>query len=285
MGRPQNPPRFQRIKHGKDEVVNRIQDNVQKAVDSVSETLEDYPTTTESDAAIASAVAAALASIPPQHAALLAVTAIISGTSRAVVANCNRAVALLFGGGGGGGGVGASAGSPQVNVGGGGASGGMAMFTTSTIPASWSYSIAAGGTAGTSGGGTGGTGGNTVFTDGATICTSYGGLGGVGDASAATTPSLTAGGMPSASSTNAIIIAQGQPGGDGIHLQGTSSNRSGHGGGTIFGMGGPGLLVNGAGNPGVIYGTGGSGALAMNGGAAQQGGAGASGLIILLEFG
>ena len=183
----------------------------------------------------------------------------------------------MVGGGGGGGGCGTTG-----LAGGGGSAGGYAEGSTATIPsASWSIAIGAAGTAGVSGASQtdGGAGGNTTISNGTTTTTAFGGPGGV--ASTSTTQGVSvAGGAAPAVSTNGDVNSSGEPGGRGINLT-TTACVTGQGGSGPFGAGGRSKSVGSAGDTGIGYGAGGSGASVSS----SNGGAGTAGILILEEWG
>lgn len=195
---------------------------------------------------------------------LLRTSVLTSGTSLVKIANCRRAHVRMVGGGGGG----AGAGINQYG-GGGGAAGGYAEFFTNTIPATWFFSIGAGGLAGSFVPTDGGSGGNTTFSDGATLVTAFGGGGG----------GILGPGQSPAISTNGTINGSGEPGGTQDRVT------SGRGGSSLLGgAGGPpvGNDVDSDGSPGTGYGAGGSGGYRFVTNA--SGGAGTAGAIILEEY-
>jgi hypothetical protein len=181
-----------------------------------------------------------------------------------------------FGGGGGGGGVNATTGA----AGGGGGAGGYSKLhaTASTIGASQSVTIGAGGTAGANTGGTGGTGGTTSV--GSTLLQATGGGGGNGSTSASETLPGGTGGVGSLGDVNTT-------GAPGLASVGSinSTNCIGAGGGNTM-LGGAGVSLgnsptNGS-TPATNSGSGAGGAISN--GSGQTGGVGAKGYVIITEF-
>ena len=173
----------------------------------------------------------------------------------------------LVGGGGGGGGVGGS-------TYGGGAGGAAIWYASGLTPSTgYTYAIGAGGTGGTTAPTSGTAGGNTSITLGGTTVTGSGG--GIGASGVAAMNTGGAGGAV----TNGTLQIPGQPGGMGFAY--ASITMGGAGGSTLFGGGGVnaylGYTIAGRG-----YGAGGAGGnYYMNGSAAQAGGAGMQGAILI----
>lgn len=203
-----------------------------------------------------------------------------AGTTYNPPAGCTAILVCLLAGGGGGGGTTSVA--VSAAVGGGGAAGGYAEKYYTNPPASCTYAIGAAGTAGAATGSNGGTGGDTTFTDGATLVTTKGGLGGVGQVGG-TSNVVVLGGNPGTVSTNGNLNGAGAPGGPALRISGTVA-ASGSGGESLFGGGGGGLITQGNGNAAIGLGSGGGGGCTLNGGAAQTGGAGSAGVIIVSEY-
>jgi hypothetical protein len=206
-------------------------------------------------------------------------TVILNGTtSFTTTAQTNFIKARLLGAGGQGGGCAATIGC----VGSGGGSGAYAEWDVAVSP-STAYVCAVG--AGGSTGGTGANGqngGNTTLTVGATTCTAFGGGGGVNGASISV-PVL--GGAPGSIATNGTVNCAGTPG-EGCIATGTAANnRSGAGGGCLFGGGANAVLeaTNTNGTAATGFGAGGSGA-ATSAATARAGGNGANGVIIIDEY-
>lgn len=193
-------------------------------------------------------------------------------------------VEVQAGGGGGGGCVSPAAG--QNAIGGGGAGGCYVKKTIDAdlLAATEPVLVGAGGTAGSSLS-PGGTGGTSSFSSGGTIATSPGGGGGV------VGPSNTFGSTPPGGGTSAgaigdIMIA-GSDGIKGKLLASTGGpNCVGGEGGTSFmaGMQTVGSSATNAGSGGQFYGGGGSAGYAIASGAAQFGGVGGQGIVIVTTY-
>ena len=179
---------------------------------------------------------------------------------------------------GGGGGIGVNNGSGSA--GGGGGAAGYGYFPAPSIPGPTAVTVGAAGTAGSAPGagtqGSGGTGGTSSF---GALISATGGAGGtaapvVGNSGPAAGGTITSG--PTVLGVN---------GGASPYYVAPSST-SGAGGPSMFGSGGIGRLTGVAtnpGNPGVGYGSGGSGAANPNAGNAP-GGAGTAGFVVVEEF-
>ncbi|CAB3759389.1 hypothetical protein [Paraburkholderia solisilvae] len=183
-------------------------------------------------------------------------------------------------GGGGAGGSSPVTGSGQIAMGGGGGSGAWCEFYMQN-PGVQSVSIGSGGTP--TSGSTGGTGGATQFSG----MSCPGGTG--GPASGAVTFTGAApyagkgnGGALPANVTGMIAAGSGQDGGFGVAWS-IQSLTSGYGGQGIFPAGG-GSVNGSAGQPGVGAGCGGSGAGIGQSTAANLGGAGNKGKLIIWEY-
>jgi len=197
-----------------------------------------------------------------------------------------NAVIEVVGGGGGGGGC-AAATSVLPSSGGGGGGGGYAQIsvTAATIGSSQTITIGAGGTAGTSSA-NGGTGGTTSC---GSIVSATGGAGGVsGTAPAAIIQNV--GGVGGIGIGGDINIV-GSCGRDGIGLVITLGFIcvGGSGGGSYYGSTAANTGTAGTGLTGItgnLYGGGGTGAFNYLSGSsiARNGGAGASGFVIITEF-
>jgi hypothetical protein len=208
--------------------------------------------------------------VPVQPGTLLRRSRLTVGPSLAKYsADVRFASVKMVGGGAGGNGVQAFGVSA---TGGGGAAGGYAEFDTTTIPATWLFSIGVGGAGGTNAPTNGSAGGNTTFFDGTTTVTAFGGP-------------ISGGGSP-ALSTNASLPGSGQAGGLAINDV-SGGVMSGFGGSSALGgaggaaVGVAGIVVNGIAGRGP--GAGGSGGAAPGGNSAA-GGAGTAGIIILEEY-
>lgn len=184
--------------------------------------------------------------------------------------------------GGGGGGGGSLTGSFQ-NAAGGGAGAGYArgLFSSTTIGASQSVTIGAGGTAGpNTGASPGGTGGSTSV---GSLISATGGAGGAG----ANVGGIFAGSGAPGIGTGGDFRTEGAPGYSGdIFVGGLAV--SGEGGSSFFGGGGVGAAAGATtsivGNNGNSAGGGASGAACNDGGSSQVGGTGASGIVVITEY-
>lgn len=184
-------------------------------------------------------------------------------------AGMGSCIVECVGGGGGGGSIAASIGG----AGGGGAGGyTRKVFTATDIGASQAVTIGAGGAATVNGG-------NTLF---GPFLTANGGVaGGSG---------INGIGGLGGSSTGGSINLQGGAGGSGCAAVNAALNPSGlagFGGSNLYGSGGlgyPNAATDSVGQPGNVYGGGGSGAVRQTAGT-SAGGAGASGVIIVTEYG
>lgn len=200
----------------------------------------------------------------------LNVQAFTSSTTYTPTQGTTRAIVFVTGGGGGGGG----AGTLNNSAGGGGGAGATAIAFLSSVTSGVTVTVGAGGTAGASAAGTGGAGGQSAF---GTI-TANGGSGGVGDPSAAG----AAGGAGSSTVANATLAIAGAGGGA---SSGGEGHMSGYGGSSFWGGGAQNKSdgSSGAGADGAAYGSGGSGAFRASG-TNVAGGAGAAGVVLVLEF-
>ncbi len=182
-------------------------------------------------------------------------------------------------GGGGGGGGGAATGDPRswASGGGGGAST-VRRLLASSIGATETVTVGAGGAAGASTGGAGGAGGTSSF---GALVDAPGGGGGAGAVSASTSYTGGAGG---AAGSAGDVFFRGSSGGASVAVAVVGSCSSGMGGSSRYGGGGLALAqtAGAAGNDGLQYGGGGSGA--CGGAAGQLGGAGFKGVVIVTEY-
>lgn len=189
-------------------------------------------------------------------------------------------VVEVIGGGGGGGGVTLVAASAGC-AGGGGAGAYVRHMIDVTALSSAAVLVGAAGAAGANTGGTGGTGGTSSF-NGA-VAQATGGTGGVGQVAAATPAIVLGGNGGTASPTTVNVWGHGGVGQMGNRVSGTVG-ASGGGAAGPFGGGGLGRNVAGAGDNAVSPGSGGGGALSLNGSAAAVGGTGAPGLVTVWEY-
>lgn len=185
------------------------------------------------------------------------------------------------GGGGGGGGALSALGK---GCGAGGASAGAysrSIIAKSTIGASQTATIGAGGAAGTATPDNGGDGGTTSL---GALVTATGGLGGFLGSAGVPGPGQSGG-----SAGTADLAVAGNPGDAGTGSDtSTFYPSSGSGGGSFFGGGAPGKRASGtgasAGTAASGYGSGGSGAVEFNQATGAAGGAGSAGLVIVTEY-
>lgn len=182
-------------------------------------------------------------------------------------------IARMVAGGGAGGGAPAVTGEH----GSGGGSGSYAEWQVAASPnTAYTVAVGAGGTGVSAANGNNG--GNTTFAIGATTVTCNGGSGGI-VGNSATVPRL--GGAGGAQGTNGTLNVAGRPGFPG--LMSATVGFGGMGGDSALGSGGaPTLFANSVGAAAPLYGGGGGGAATV--GAAQLGGAGANGVIVVDEY-
>lgn len=207
---------------------------------------------------------------------------------------------ISTGAGGGGGGADTDGTNGTVSVGAGGGAGGtcIEVFDAATIGSSQALSVGAGGTAGSDTGGDGAAGGNTTF-GGGPLHTANGGSGGLGNLGTTTATAMSRTGAAGGGASNGTINISGGGGGaamagatDGTTLA-LSFAQSGFGGISFWG-GGARARVNSAatintstsaaGNTGEAPGCGGSGAICQDTTTGAAGGAGAAGIIVVIEF-
>lgn len=174
---------------------------------------------------------------------------------------------LAIGVGGGGAGAG---GVNTDSAGGGGGGGGtvIRLLTAAQIGASKAYVVGAAGAA------------TTLDTAGALLNAGGGGTGTAG-ATFSVVGVQTAGGA-GGTAANGDLNIPGQPGGRGV-IYSATIGRGGTGGRSVFGLGGPEGGTDAAGVVGSEYGGGGSGGHAA-GTPNRDGGAGAAGILYLIEF-
>ncbi|MCE9540877.1 MAG: hypothetical protein K8R85_16915 [Bacteroidetes bacterium] len=204
-------------------------------------------------------------------------------------ANCIYAQIIVVGGGGGGGAADSDGSSSSAAGGGGGGGAAISYYITDERGATAAYAIGAAGAAGSGNGGTGGTGGSSTFNPvgtGATL-TGAGGAGGVGTGSAYGNTWAAFTGGAGGSGTNGQINQTGIDGSTGFGAAGPAV-AAGNGGASYLGGGanGPVRTTAGvtAGVAATISGAGGSGACNTNSTTSQNGGAGMTGTIIIIEF-
>jgi hypothetical protein len=188
-------------------------------------------------------------------------------------------------GAGGAGGSAATAATNAAAAGGGGSGAYSAVWVTgAAVKGVFTVAVGTGGAPGAAGANPGGAGGDTTFDTGPSICVAKGGSGGAADTVAAGPRIAGLGGAGGASASGVgDVMAAGEDGGAGLALAAAQA-LSGTGGGSEIGGEVSGVKATGAGTTGHKYGGGGSGACILSGGASQQGGAGANGLIRIWEF-
>ena len=183
--------------------------------------------------------------------------------------------------GGGGAGAGAVATSNADSCGGGGGAGAYAKVLMTTIPASVSVTIGAGGAGVT--GGSGNNGGSTSF---GSYLTVGGGLGGLVSGASTGANSAAPGAGQTLVSTTLQLLAQAQGGsGDWGIVWGLLNNAlGGKGGSSVFGGGANHAGSGAMGASAFSYGAGGGGTCNVSTGAALPGGNGKSGVVIVWEY-
>lgn len=196
----------------------------------------------------------------------------------------NAIIVEAQGGGGGGGGT-AATGASQFSIGGGGQSGAYAKsrFTTG-FSGGISVTVGAAGAAGAAGNNQGGTGGNTSFGSLLSVGGGIGGLGGAATAAGSILFQQTPGGQTILTPNGNIftksqsVISFGWGNGQGSFVAGSGND-------SPLGTGGRGAIgATGAGGGAVGNGAGGGGAGAGTSAAAQAGGIGGVGCVIVWEY-
>jgi hypothetical protein len=189
----------------------------------------------------------------------------------------------VVGAGGGGGGCAAS-GASTSSAGGGGGGGGysLGVFSASSIGASKTVTVGKGGAGGSAGNNAGSTGGTSSV---GVLLSATGGGGGSGNSASAT--NFVAGAAGGSGSSGSVNL-NGQAGGIGWNSVSASVSIAGFGGGTQKGNSTQSAttVVAGvqAGPGGQIYGGGGGGGCNGISAAAQAGGSGADGIVIITEY-
>lgn len=186
----------------------------------------------------------------------------------------------IVGSGGGGGGSDSTTGV-QVAYGGGGAGGEYArgVFSAATIGASQAVTCPAGGAGGTAGNNNGTTGSTTSV---GSLISAGGGGGGAGSPANGTGNSIP-GGIGGTGGTGGSVRFPGQAGRDSNWIFGTFQ-RQGTGAPGPFSGGTRGSVSTGTGATGTGYGGGGGGGQSFTSAAAQAGGAGSSGFVVITEY-
>ena len=213
--------------------------------------------------------------------AVIKVTEILQGTTSYSYTTGARALLVEGIGGGGAGGSCATGATNAAAAGGGGAGAYSAVWITALPTAPVTVQVGAGGTPGAAGANPGGTGTDTTF---GTLLTAKAGVGGAASTVAAGPVIGGLGGAGGASSSGVgDVKCDGAAGGAGLMLAAAQA-LSGAGADSAIGGGGAPQNTQHAGAAGGTYGAGGSGACILSGGASNQGGAGANGLLRITEF-
>ncbi|MDR5812022.1 hypothetical protein QCE62_00270 [Caballeronia sp. LZ033] len=222
------------------------------------------------------------ANLPSVSGRLLNIQVFTSSGTYTPTAGTTKVIVKSVGGGGAGGSTAATS-AGQSAVGAGGSSAGYAEVLLTAGFSGVTVTVGAGGTPGAAGANSGNAGGTTSF---GTIISCPGGSGGAGgNPSAAAAVNPSAGVVaPTISSGTIINALAGQPAPNALVLVPGSVAISGYGGSGPLGVGGQGRQTTGAGIVGAGYGVGGAGATTSASGAAQIGGAGRQGVLIVYEF-
>ncbi|MGD9424019.1 hypothetical protein ACLHDD_02320 [Pantoea sp. NSTU24] len=195
-------------------------------------------------------------------------------------AGTKKIIVEVQAGGGAGGGTPATS-SSQNSVASGGSSGqyvkSQLQISSLSLPVTVTVGIGGSGVAGSGGSG----GGASMF---GPYMTASGGFGGGVGSAASSAYVIQPGSVRSLPTTGNIDNGGGSPGGAGIFTQ-TGAGVSGNGGSSRFGGGGnPGSVSGGGYTQAVGYGSGGAGAAVAASTAAQPGGAGGTGIVIVWEY-
>lgn len=205
----------------------------------------------------------------------------LSGSGTYTPTTGTNSILVYVTGGGGGGGSTAACSASQTAMGAGGASGATAISYLTSAFSGVSYSVGALGAGAGAGGSAGSTGGTSTFS----TISAAGGPGGAAGAATANTSNYfaqTTGAVATASGGNLLNLS-GSSSHYGLSLAGTFI--SGSGNPSVWGGGGRGVVNNNsAGNAATNPGSGGGGAGTGTSGAAQAGGNGAAGTIIIYEY-
>nr|WP_281438888.1 MULTISPECIES: hypothetical protein [Pseudomonas] len=202
-----------------------------------------------------------------------------SGTYTPTAGMSSVVVQVQGGGGAGAGSTAPSAGNISIGAGGNSGAYGEGRFTAASIGASQAITIGAGGS-----GASGASGGNGGTSSVGALISAPGGVGGPATNNV-TPPSFSGNGTPGTAPSGANIF--GCPGSSGgslaLALGGTSA-LSGSGAPSLMGFGGLASSSGQNGYPAAGYGGGGGGSASIPTGAAQTGGAGKAGIIIIWEY-
>ena len=200
-------------------------------------------------------------------------------------ANTTWGIVIAVGGGGGGGGaIVASANDSTAGSGGGGGGTGVGFLTASQMGSSQTITVGSGGSAGSSSGGNGGNGGSSSF---GTVITATGGGAGSG-MSAASQLWKSGGAGGTGGGTGLTFKVIGDDGGNSAGYDDSAGSpkcepQGGFGGGTwLAGQSRPSIQATGT--TGSDYGGGGSGSMCPHSTGGYAGGAGAAGVVIVIEF-
>lgn len=195
-------------------------------------------------------------------------------------AGCTRMDVIAVGPGGGGGGAVTGAANTGSSGGGGGGGGSCRLLIVNPL-SSYAYVVGAGGAGGAAGNNSGASGSAATTFAGMSAGLATGG----GGSGAGTGPIFGSTGGTGGSASGGSLNFVGGAGGGGLILAASQVAR-GSGGGTFLSVSNQNLLPvgTGAGTAGNPYGGGGSGGVQAQGGASQAGGAGAEGVIFVLEY-
>lgn len=193
-------------------------------------------------------------------------------------ASASHIVVTVVGGGAGSGGTAATSTLEAAAAGGGGGGGTSVMYIANTsIGATETVTVGAGGTAATAGNNNGGNGGTSSF---GAFCSATGGSGGSGSPTT-TTSTAAAGGAAGAGSGGTYNLTGGD-GNPGRVISGTAIATGGGGNSTLGGASGS--IYTSVGRIGNLYGGGASGSVSGASTGARAGAAGAQGIVIVYEY-
>ena len=198
-------------------------------------------------------------------------------------AGTTKIIVEALGAGGGGGGCATTAAS-QVSAGGGGGAGAFAKALITSGFSGVTVTIGAAGNGGAAGNNTGTSGGSTTF---GSVLTAGGGTGGGGEGSNALPAVGGSAGIGGSSSGSSSLFSSAGQNGRIVLNTSTVTAIAGGGGSTLYGSGAQDNVIGStsmAGQPGTGFGSGGSGAVSVNGNVQQAGGNGRPGLVIIYEY-